>query len=417
MDTPMSKKRKSATLDDFFGTGKKEGQQARSVCSKGESSDEVPSRATSRENVAKEPALGQEEMRSEHFDIANAQLEGEYTLTPSGNGRLRRSGSYTFDRSTSELSAMAEGGEAEPIGTFVYRTVAGSPLASVGGSESIPCISICDSEIMNEIQKGENAGAVFVLPSQLNGAEYPSNEFVVEHVNDYQWDNTGGPRGQLACHPAAAQFILNNAANERREGGIDAVREVLLALHKAKLTGFKLQNGYLVVPPIPVASRAKAVSTFQKNLHKMGVLALSGVPASGLTPDKRSLSRAKHNVSLVYASAVPVQTYTNATGEKERAFQETIAELVLTGQYLGALKLAAERSEAKARTKVFLMPLGGGVFRNPWTIIGRGMAKAVELLSAGEREKLDISVLTWQGNPQEKATLSKHLKEFGKLKS
>ena len=31
-----------------------------------------------------------------------------------------------------------------------------------------------------------------------------------------RYDNTGGPRGQLACHPAAAQFVLDNAANLER---------------------------------------------------------------------------------------------------------------------------------------------------------------------------------------------------------
>ena len=30
-------------------------------------------------------------------------------------------------------------------------------------------------------------------------------------VQDYTADNTGGPRGQLAVHPAASQFVLDNA--------------------------------------------------------------------------------------------------------------------------------------------------------------------------------------------------------------
>jgi len=29
----------------------------------------------------------------------------------------------------------------------------------------------------------------------------------------------GGPRGQLALHPAAAQFLLDNAQNAQRTGG------------------------------------------------------------------------------------------------------------------------------------------------------------------------------------------------------
>lgn len=31
-----------------------------------------------------------------------------------------------------------------------------------------------------------------------------------------RYDNTGGPRGQLAAHPAVAQFLLDNAANVER---------------------------------------------------------------------------------------------------------------------------------------------------------------------------------------------------------
>ena len=40
----------------------------------------------------------------------------------------------------------------------------------------------------------ENDGALFVLPSQLNGAEYPSHEDIVYDVEDYKYDNTGGCR-------------------------------------------------------------------------------------------------------------------------------------------------------------------------------------------------------------------------------
>ena len=40
----------------------------------------------------------------------------------------------------------------------------------------------------------ENDGALFVLPSHLNGAEYPSHEDIVYDVEDYKYDNTGGCR-------------------------------------------------------------------------------------------------------------------------------------------------------------------------------------------------------------------------------
>lgn len=56
---------------------------------------------------------------------------------------------------------------------------------------------VVSSEIMREIQNPQNAGALFVLPSQLNGAEYPSHKHVVKSVEDYKSDNTGVPICQL----------------------------------------------------------------------------------------------------------------------------------------------------------------------------------------------------------------------------
>ena len=46
-------------------------------------------------------------------------------------------------------------------------------------------------------------------------------------AEDYKHDNGSGPRAQLAAHPAVAQFLLDNAANMKREGGINALDELL----------------------------------------------------------------------------------------------------------------------------------------------------------------------------------------------
>ena len=51
-----------------------------------------------------------------------------------------------------------------------------------------------------------------MIPSQFNAAEYPYHTDVVFHVEDYKHENGSGPRGQLAVHPAVAQFLLDNAA-------------------------------------------------------------------------------------------------------------------------------------------------------------------------------------------------------------
>jgi hypothetical protein len=81
-------------------------------------------------------------------------------------------------------------------------------------------IGIVNSSIGEEIgQKIENEIRIFILPSQLNGAEYPSNNYVVENISEYLYDNTGGPRGQLAVNPGAGQFILNNAESQKKNQG------------------------------------------------------------------------------------------------------------------------------------------------------------------------------------------------------
>ena len=56
-------------------------------------------------------------------------------------------------------------------------------------------------------------------------------------MEDYKRDNTGGPRGQLALHPAIAQFLLDNA--KTAGAGIDA------ADHLLKGTDLEVVNGTL----------------------------------------------------------------------------------------------------------------------------------------------------------------------------
>merc|ERR1712187_512944 len=85
-----------------------------------------------------------------------------------------------------------------------------------------------------------------------------------------------------------------------------------------------------------------------------------------------------------------------------------VAEAILVAQYYGALRIAASAAK-NGRTKVFLMPLGGGVFNNSWDSIGKSMALAVEMLTFDERNRLDIKALAWKGNPSEKEKLTNTL--------
>merc|ERR1712186_196713 len=94
--------------------------------------------------------------------------------------------------------------------------------------------------------------------------------------------------------------------------------------------------------------------------------------------------------------------------------QQRVSSLLLRAAYFGALRLALEKFTG-VRRKVFLMPLGGGVFRNSQAAIARAISEAVELaadLCGGQEElnkRLDVRLLAWEGNPAECAAFSSQL--------
>jgi len=143
---------------------------------------------------------------------------------------------------------------------------------------------------------------------------------------------------------------------------------------------------------------------------------MSDVPAEGLIPSKGGFSPTTHKVNLVYASAVPLETYNNRPGTPvQRDLHNKVAFGVLVAQYYAALKTAAIKAKPGTNAKVFLMPLGGGVFNNGFDSIVKSISKAVEMLTDDDRAKLTIQVLTWNGNRNEKLETCRLLGERNKL--
>jgi len=333
-----------------------------------------------------------------------------------------KEGTWTYKRLSDTSGEVYEA--EQRIGTFTYATISSADVfqglfkwnADLSASKKMRCIGVTNSEIMRHVQLPESAGAYFVLPSQLNGAEYPSDDAIIREVEDYIYDNTGGPRGQLSAHPAAAQFVLANAASWAIENGINAIDGIL-----AKVPQFKLKNGYMVMPAGSDESQAeKLFEGFTAALHTLRPLIMHDVMACGLTPDKAGLSTAKHRVGLVYASAVPVDAYCNKSRSKvDSKLHRKVAESVLVAQYYGALHAVAARQPVGAKpVQVFLLPLGGGVFNNPWESIAVSMAQAVELLAAQDPElfnRLEVEALSWSGSPAERTKLEGLLEAQGKF--
>jgi len=349
-----------------------------------------------------------------------SSTSGEFSVRA---GPHVREGKYSYNIGTSTI--LDEAGKA--VGRFSCDPIGDPSLftpdfLSTDATKNLPVIRVIKGEIIEDIQDPDNAGAYFVLPSQLNGAEYPSHGSVVQLLQDYQYDRTGGPRGQLAVHPAAGQFVLDNAACDGREHGISAVDGILSAARECKgacAHEFELVNGYLKMPmPSSQEAADEAFQLFAENLHTLRPLIMREVPACGLLPRMQDFSAETHRVGLVYASAVPVNAYTNRAGSHKPAasLHSRVAEAVLVAQYYGALSQLAAPDPARERTTVYLMPLGGGVFNNSWESIAKSMSIAVEMLDAtGKLDGLDIRALTWRGKPEEYKTLTELLGRHKKL--
>ena len=267
-----------------------------------------------------------------------------------------------------------------------------------------PPFNIVDSEIMTEIQKPqyvESGRQIFVLPSQLNSAEYPSYTHVVKQLSEYISDNTGGPRGQLACAPEIAQFIIDNAACEGHE---DRVLNNVAETIKGNEDRITLHNGYLGVSR---SASFSDVERFKANIHKTTLLASCDIRADGLTPEKLGFALNSKTVDLLYASAVPYQTYNNL--HTDTVLNEKVCKLVLYAQYAAAFCWAAERSPCE----LFVMPLGGGVFQNPWDWIYDALCRAFAYAkSVADLSGVKVNILTWSGNSAEKNTLEKIMRHY-----
>jgi len=350
-----------------------------------------------------------------------SKKEGTFSLT--GGGR-KKTGKWSYTPSTDNEGVVYADGK--KVGTFTYAPIQRKPIFStllkwkegLTTSRPMACIGVTNGEVMKNIQDPSSVGAYFILPSQLNGAEYPSEKDIVKDIEDYIYDNTGGPRGQLAVHPAVGQFVLDNAASDHNPTGICSVDAILKAVPDIKLI-----NGYLALPKLPKCSDdAKAAAIYDelaKSLHSLRPLIMHDVDAVGLAPSKREWSTANHRVGLCYASAVPVESYLNfATNKVESKLHQKIAEAILVAQYYGCLRKVAERTNTGETTKVYMLPLGGGVFNNSWPSITQAMCQAAELLADSRPDlfnKLEMEALAWSGSPSERTTLQSELKKHSKF--
>jgi hypothetical protein len=297
-----------------------------------------------------------------------------------------------------------------------YLRMPSVDIPLVSPQKDIPCVSVVDLDIADAVATLESPGGVVVSPSQFNGAEYPSHSHVPAKVIEYHQDQTAGPAAQLAVDHSVAQFILDNAANDRNPRGINGVKGLLQLLNKrynlSSDNCFKLINGYLKFPQIvDKTQRNRILSDIRSNLHLLNVLSATGVKARGgsLQP-----------LDMIYGSAVPVGCYCNESSDADqKKFHSKASRYLVTAQYYLALSHAVAKVKSGGATQplpVLLTSLGTGVFANSVSDTMKALGHAIEMIPKADIDLLNIRlVIGADPKRNRKGEFEEQLGKLGKL--
>jgi hypothetical protein len=281
-----------------------------------------------------------------------------------------------------------------------------------------PTIRVYGGNLMVDMRAPSQAIQMFVLPSQLNGAEYISKGSIpgvrgepntIYWLDMYKMDRTGGPRGQLAGDHEIAKYIVEHAFNENNKGDLTTIHYVRDICER--IPGINLVNGYLGVDSAQI--NPENLEELRSMMGTVELLVSKDLPVSGYIPGDGGaddISREldtdafgegvyspdifKHpawsgkKVHLAYASAIPVNCY----GNDGLAGTVAVADIIMEAQYTAAFKAAKDLGVQE----LFLMPLGGNSFGNSGNNIIKNLMNA---LSKVDMSGCDVIFLTY--GPQE----------------
>ncbi len=305
-----------------------------------------------------------------------------------------------------------------------------SKLRDFGKSEECKIVLVAGN-IGTKIQDPSNKGAIVVTPSQFSGTEYLDPVSGPNTTLDgYKQDPTGGPLAQLSVCPPVAKVILLHGARKLSDGSdftsdflvINAIDDVISELSTRSITSLTLNNGYLEVPSklqsgeeLDLTDDSEnppetAITIFDSLSQKLKMLQTDDVPTNGLTPPgiyTEFNSQSTSKVTLIYASAVPLNyTLRSKINIEKSMLQYCVAGFNLVAQYFGSMVSAYNKSKKPGvaldkKVKLFLTPLGGGVFKNPREMIASSVLLAyyqAKKLFSDFDAKVEVIFLAWDGN-------------------
>jgi len=233
-----------------------------------------------------------------------------------------------------------------------------------------------------------NAGALFQVASQFNLLEMTGPSVTPEQgVGIYEYDHTQGPACAIACGAGTIYrnyfAPVNGRAGQTADNQIDCLADLGEALGNAGGRLWEMRNGYALPTRAgleEVSGRLRAAGEGEldglRRLLRVGVQRGAEVTLEG----------AKHTVSQVYCSALPL-----AYAGLPDSLCEAFARLVLEAAYEATLCAAALNSAEAGNNTVFLTLLGGGAFGNrPEWLVG-ALRRALDLY---RRFELDVALVS-----------------------
>lgn len=236
------------------------------------------------------------------------------------------------------------------------------------------------NEIVADVQQlhidKSNADSLFQVASQFNLLEMTSPSVTPEQgVDCYEYDKTQGPACAIAA--GAGTIYRNYFANVNGQIGqtsgnqIDCLADIGTALNNSDNHIWQMRNGYALASIEGLCEiNNKIKSATEPGLDELRKLLRIGIQWN----TEVTLNSAKHTVTQVYCSALPV-----AYSRQPLKLWTRFAQIILEASYEATICAGILNYLKTGNNKVYLTLIGGGAFGNEKEWIINSISRAIKL--------------------------------------
>lgn len=255
------------------------------------------------------------------------------------------------------------------------------------------------SEVVANVQElhkqPENANALFQAASQFNLLEMISPSVTPEKgIAQYEYDRTQGPACAISCGAGTIYrnyfAEVNGKMGQTENNQIDCLELIGETLGNENSELWTMKNGFTLMDLQGLLAINKKLANMSyeqredlKSKLKTGIQWNTEVTLPG----------AKHKVSQIYCSALPVAYNHNI----ETSYWEVFSRVILEATYESTILAGVLNMEKYKSNKVFLTLVGGGAFGNEEHWILESLQKVIRKY---KNQPLDVRIVSYgRSNP------------------